>query len=78
MLESRLRRKFEAPVGPRHQAAEANRIVAEVHPKAMPVILTTKEEIETWLTAPSEEALKLQRTFDGLEIVARGKKKDVG
>jgi putative SOS response-associated peptidase YedK len=55
---------------------EPNRVVAEVHPKAMPVILTKPEEIETWLTAPAEEALKLQRTFDGLKIVAKGKKKD--
>ncbi|WP_189654896.1 SOS response-associated peptidase family protein [Paracoccus mutanolyticus] len=28
-----------------------NAVVAAVHPKAMPVILTTPEEIETWLTA---------------------------
>jgi putative SOS response-associated peptidase YedK len=27
----------------------------------MPVILKTPEEIETWLTAPTEQALKLQR-----------------
>jgi putative SOS response-associated peptidase YedK len=27
----------------------------------MPVILTTSDEIETWLTTPSEEARKLQR-----------------
>jgi hypothetical protein len=32
-----------------------------VHPKAMPVILTTDAEIEQWMTAPAEEALKLQR-----------------
>jgi putative SOS response-associated peptidase YedK len=55
---------------------EPSEAVAPIHPKAMPVILTTKEEIETWLTAPTEEALKLQRPFDGLEIVARGVKKD--
>jgi putative SOS response-associated peptidase YedK len=44
----------------------------------MPVILTTPEEIETWMTAPTEEALKLQRPLpDGsLKIVARGAKKD--
>jgi putative SOS response-associated peptidase YedK len=44
----------------------------------MPVILTTPEEIETWLTAPTPEALKLQRSLpDGsLRIVARGEKKD--
>ena len=39
-------------------------------------ILTTKDEIETWLTAPAEEALTLQRPIDGLKIVARGGKKD--
>jgi len=27
----------------------------------MPVILTTQEEVETWMTAPPGEALKLQR-----------------
>ena len=31
------------------------------HPKAMPVILTTPEEIDTWLTAPAADALQLQR-----------------
>ena len=41
-------------------------------------ILTRPEEIETWLTAPPEEALKLQRPLaDGtLKIVARGEKED--
>ena len=44
----------------------------------MPVILTTPEDVETWMTAPSEEALKLQRPLpDGsLRIVARGVKDD--
>jgi putative SOS response-associated peptidase YedK len=44
----------------------------------MPVILTTAEEIETWMTAPAQEALKLQRPLpDGaLRIVARGEKLD--
>ena len=40
------------------------------------MILTTEQEIETWLTAPAEAALKLQRPIDGLEIVARGVKED--
>ena len=57
---------------------EPNDVVAPIHAKAMPVILTMPEEIETWMTAPAEEALKLQRPLpDGaLEIVARGEKKD--
>src|ERR1700757_2156792 len=57
---------------------EPNDVVGPIHPKAMPVILTTSEEIETWMTAPAEEALKLQRPLpDGkLTIVARGERKD--
>jgi putative SOS response-associated peptidase YedK len=37
--------------------AEPNAEVGVIHPKAMPVILTTPEEVETWMTAPPEEAL---------------------
>ena len=57
---------------------EPNAEVKALHPKAMPVILTTEEEIETWMTAPAEEALQLQRPLpDGsLKIVARGEKQD--
>ena len=40
---------------------EPNREVGAVHPKAMPVVLTTADEWETWLTALTPEALKLQR-----------------
>jgi hypothetical protein len=42
----------------------------------MPVILTTPDEVETWMTAPPDEILKLQRPLsDGsLKIVARGVK----
>ena len=36
-------------------------VVKPIHDKATPLILTTKEEIETWLTAPMDEALKLQK-----------------
>jgi hypothetical protein len=57
---------------------EPNAEVGTIHPKAMPVILTTSEEVETWMTAPPDEALKLQRPLsDGtLQIVARGVKED--
>jgi putative SOS response-associated peptidase YedK len=57
---------------------EPNAIVAPIHPKAMPVILTTPEEIEIWMTAPASVALELQRTFqnDNFQIVARGQKQD--
>jgi hypothetical protein len=43
-------------------------------------ILTTAEDIDTWMNAPTEEALKLQRPLadDALMIVARGEKKDEG
>ena len=57
---------------------EPNKEVGAVHSKAMPVILTTPEEIETWMTASADEASRLQRPLpDGsLTIVARGEKKD--
>lgn len=40
---------------------QPNAEVSEVHPKAMPVILTEPEEWELWLTAPIEVAKALQR-----------------
>jgi len=59
---------------------EPNKEVGAIHPKAMPVILTTREEIDLWMSAPAEEALKLQRPLpdEGLKIVARGVKQDEG
>ena len=57
---------------------EPNALVGAIHPKAMPVILTTREEIDLWMDAPAPDALRLQRPLadDALEIVARGAKED--
>ena len=57
---------------------EPNAEVGPVHPKAMPVILTEAQDLETWLAAPWPEASLVQRPLpDGsLRIVARGAKLD--
>jgi putative SOS response-associated peptidase YedK len=53
---------------------EANAMVAPIHPKAMPVILTTPAEFDQWLEAETIGALALQRPlpYGALKIVARG------
>ncbi|TCU20864.1 putative SOS response-associated peptidase YedK [Rhizobium azibense] len=48
---------------------EPNSIVAPIHEKAMPVILSNEHEIETWLTAPWEEARALQRPLPNDKLV---------
>jgi len=57
---------------------EPNDVVGAIHPKAMPVIIRTREEIDVWMNAPWGEAGSLQRPLrDGvLEVVARGSKQD--
>ncbi len=56
---------------------DANELVAPIHAKAMPVMLTG-DEIDTWLEAPTEEALSLAKPFpaDQMKIVLSGPRED--
>jgi putative SOS response-associated peptidase YedK len=58
---------------------EANELVAPIHAKAMPVMLT-QNEIEPWLAAPEEEALALAKPFPAarMRIVLSGPREDSG
>ena len=37
---------------------EPSKEVGAIHPNAMPVVLTAREEIDVWMNAPAEEALR--------------------
>ena len=71
-----------APIEGQHElfgflTAEPNAVVAPIHPKTMPVILTTPAEVDLWLSADAPKA-QLQRPLpdDVLRIVASGEKED--
>lgn len=57
---------------------EPNGVVKSIHPKAMPVLLTTEDEVETWMSADWGEAKALQRPLanDALMVVPALEKED--
>ncbi len=48
---------------------EPNAVVRPIHPKAMPVILRTTEEIDAWLRAPWGEAKEMQKPLPDADLI---------
>jgi putative SOS response-associated peptidase YedK len=57
---------------------QSNDVVRPIHAKAMPVLLTTEQEFDTWLDGSVNDAIALQRPLPNevLRIVATGEKSD--
>jgi len=76
-VRTRARKDSDAACFPPPLTTGANAIVAPIHAKAIPVILTMLAEVDHWLEADIGDALILQRLPDDpLRIVASGEKED--
>ncbi|NKB96344.1 SOS response-associated peptidase [Ochrobactrum intermedium] len=67
-----VRKKKEGPVEVDIFAfltTDPNAVVKPIHPKAMPVILRTTEEIDTWLRAPWNEAKEMQKPLADADLI---------
>lgn len=53
---------------------EANSVVGQHHPRAMPVILTTPDEVDQWFSLPVQEVEAMQRPLpdEMVSVVDRG------
>lgn len=52
---------------------DPNDLVKPIHEKAMPVLLLTKEETETWLRGPWDEAKDLARPLPDDALIISGR-----
>lgn len=74
-----MRKKKEGPIDVEifgFLTCEPNAVVKPIHPKAMPVILRTSEEVDTWLRAPWNEAKEMQKPLPDDELKTVGSPND--